>query len=88
MFPDSNPSNDISIGLSLSEEITKNNIDILNAFKRGDHVGFNATIMGMGDGTHPHHLHAFGIEILEGSIDVDAHVHSAGRYKFSATPAG
>ena len=84
MFPDSSPRSDISIGLSLSEDITKHNIDILSAFKRGDHVGFNATIMGLGDGSHPHHLHAYGVEMLGGNIDVDAHVHSSGRYKFNS----
>ena len=36
----------------------------------------------MGDSQHLHHLHAFGIEKIEGHMQVDAHVHAGGRYKF------
>ena len=59
----------------------KEKIDLL---KRGDKVRFNATILSMGDLVHLHHFHLFGIEQIEGHKDVEAHVHSGGRYKFKS----
>jgi hypothetical protein len=47
----------------------------------GDKVRFNATIVGLGDSHHIHHLRAFGIEKIDGHMDVWAHTHNTGRYK-------
>jgi len=58
--------------------------DVIDTFKRGDHIRFNATILQMGDTQHVHHLHLFAVEKLEGTMDVEAHVHSGGRYKFKS----
>jgi hypothetical protein len=70
------------LGLSLSERVLTQYKDVIDDLKRGDHVRFNATILSMGDISHLHHLHLFGIEKLEGHKDVEANFNAGGRYKF------
>ena len=70
------------LGLSLSERALVKNKDEIDVFKKGDHVRFNATILSMGDMGHLHHLHVFDIKKIEGHMDLEAHVHITGRYKF------
>ena len=70
------------LGLSLSERVFELYQDTLDELRRGDRVRFNSTIMSMGDAQHLHHLHTFGIEKIPGHKDIEAHVHSGGRYKF------
>lgn len=72
------------LGLSLSERVLTDYKYVIDNLHRGDHIRFNATILSMGDMQHLHHLHAFGFEKLAGHKDVEAHVHSGGRYKFKS----
>jgi hypothetical protein len=72
------------LGLSLSERVLSDYKWVIDNLHRGDHIRFNATILSMGDMQHLHHLHAFGFEKLPGHKDVEAHVHSGGRYKFKS----
>ena len=74
--------NGISLGLTFSEHSFAESMDVIKTLELGQHIGFNATIMGMGDSNHVHHLHAFGVEILDGKIEVPALVHNHGRYKY------
>jgi Co/Zn/Cd efflux system component len=71
------------LGLSISETalaLNKETLDILHA---GDHIQFEATIEGLGDSNHLHHLHSWSIKKLEGHMDVDLHLVDSGRYKLS-----
>ncbi|TNV84060.1 hypothetical protein FGO68_gene6772 [Halteria grandinella] len=70
------------LGLSLSERVLTQYKGVIDNLHRGDHIRFNATILSMGDTAHLHHLHAFAFEKLPGHKDVEAHIHSSGRYKF------
>lgn len=70
--------------MSLSEKVLTLYKEVIDDLKRGDHIRFNATVLSMGDTQHLHHLHVFAIEKLEGHKDVEAHVHSGGRYKFKS----
>jgi tartrate dehydratase beta subunit/fumarate hydratase class I family protein len=74
------------LGLSLSEHVLTQLKDEIDNLHRGDKVRFNATILSMGDTHHLHHLHAFDIKKIPGHKDVEAHVHTGGRYKFKITP--
>ena len=49
---------------------------------------FNATLQSMGDYSHLHHLHLWGIERLAQSEhrDVEAHAYKNGRYKVRIEP--
>ena len=77
------------LGLSLSERVLKLHKDDLSSLNRGDRIRFNATIQSMGDSQHLHHLHTFDLKKLDGHKDVEAHLHSGGRYKFKQhTPLG
>ena len=40
----------------------------------------------MGDYSHLHHLHLWGLERLDGHRDVEAHAYSNGRYKVRIEP--
>lgn len=70
------------LGISISEKVLVQYKDTIDNLKRGDHIRFNGTLLSMGDTQHLHHLHVFAIEKLPGHKDVEAHVHSGGRYKF------
>ena len=59
---------------------------MLGSLHRGDHILFNATLISMGDNSHLHHLHLYGIEKMEGHRDVEAHAYSNGRYKVRIEP--
>jgi hypothetical protein len=91
MVPDDKSVDDSSIALTLSENMTekyKNEIMQLNA---GDHVLFNGTIVGIGDKSHLHHLHVFGLQKIEGTAHVNINIHENGRYKIrkgSEGPSG
>ena len=74
------------IGLSVSEHMVVKLSDELGALHRGDHVRFNATMQSMGDYSHLHHLHLWGLERLNGHRDVEAHAYSNGRYKVRIEP--
>ena len=80
--PDQDGNSGADLGLSLSERVLTQYKSEIENLHRGDHVRFNATIMSMGDTQHLHHLHVFGIEMIPGHKDVEAHVHAGGRYKF------
>lgn len=69
------------IGLTFSEPSLERHSDVIENLKIGDHIKFNATMISLGDRHHLHHLRAFDIEKIEGHMDVQAHAHSAGRYK-------
>lgn len=79
---DQEGTNGADLGLSLSERVLAQNKDVIDQLHRGDRVRFNGTLLSMGDTQHLHHLHLFAIEKIDGHKDVDAHVHSGGRYKF------
>ena len=40
----------------------------------------------MGDSSHLHHLHLYGLEKISGHRDVEAHAFSNGRYKVRIEP--
>lgn len=61
MDPDDKDVNGPSIGLTFSEQISQENLDIIQQLEPGDKIHFNATLVGMGDPAHLHHLHTFGI---------------------------
>lgn len=81
MVPDDKSEDDASLALTLSENMTEKYKDELMQLNVGDHVNFNATIVGLGDRSHLHHFHAFGIKKIQGSAHVNLHVHYNGRYK-------
>jgi len=58
--------------------------DDIDRLHRGDKVRFNSTILSLGDSQHLHHLHTFDIKKIDGHKDVEAHVHTGGRYKFKS----
>ena len=85
MVPDDKEKDDASIALSLSEAMTEKYKEELMQLEVGDHVLFNATIVGLGDRSHLHHLHIFGLEkdkSEHSDTHVNLHVHQVGRYKF------
>jgi hypothetical protein len=55
----------------------------IDSLRRGDRIAFNSTLAGLGDSSHLHHLHTFGIQKLPGHKDVENHSHSNGRYKIA-----
>ena len=81
MVPDDKSEDDASLALTLSEAMTDEFKEELLQLDVGDHIKFNATIVGLGDRQHLHHLHVFGIKKIEGSAHVNLHVHYQGRYK-------
>jgi hypothetical protein len=83
--PDQNHNNGADLGLSLSEHALTKLKDEIDKLHRGDHIRFNATLLSLGDHQHLHHLHAFDIKKIEGHLDVEAHIHNTGRYKFKQT---
>jgi hypothetical protein len=72
----------VSLGLTFSEHSFADFTDVISSLDLGDHVRFNATIMGLGDTNHVHHLHAFGISKIDGHLELPAIVHENSRYKF------
>lgn len=81
MVPDDKSEDDASLALTLSERMTEKYKEELLQLNVGDHINFNATIVGLGDRNHLHHLHTFGLEKVEGTAHVNLHVHYNGRYK-------
>lgn len=82
MVPDDKSIDDASLALTLSENMTEKYKEVLMNLDVGDHVLFNATIVGLGDQGHLHHFHCFGLDKVEGSAHVNLHTHSYnGRYK-------
>jgi len=81
MTPDDKNEDAPSIGLTVSEHISEENLAQLEQLDVGDQIFFNATLVGMGDPMHLHHLHAYGIEKGTKKHHVDVHMHDAGRYK-------
>jgi hypothetical protein len=82
MVPDDKSVDDASLALTLSENMTEKFKEQLMQLDVGDHINFNATVVGLGDQGHLHHLHCFGLEKVEGSAHVNLHTHSyKGRYK-------
>ena len=69
------------LGVTLSESNLEKYSETIESLHIGDHIRFNATIISLGDRHHLHHLRAFGIEKIDGHMDVQAHAHSGGRYK-------
>ena len=58
------------VGVSISEANIEKYSEAIDSLHIGDHIAFNATLMSLGDKQHLHHLRAFGIEKLEGHMDV------------------
>lgn len=69
------------LGITFSEIGLERHSQVIEDLHIGDHVKFNATLISLGDRQHLHHLRAFDIAKDEGHMDVQAHAHSAGRYK-------
>ena len=61
MDPDDKGPDDASIGLTLSEYVSKENVDQIANLDIGTKITFNGTLVGMGDPGHLHHLHAYGV---------------------------
>lgn len=59
----------------------------VNELHSGDQILFQATIEGLGDSQHLHHLHCFGVKKVPGNKHIDIHVASGGRYKLSHNEA-
>jgi len=49
------------IGLSISQRALDLYNSEIDSLRRGDRVAFNSTLAGLGDTSHLHHLHTFGI---------------------------
>lgn len=81
MVPDDKAEDDSSLALTLSENMTEQYKEELMQLGVGDHINFNATIVGLGDRNHLHHLHLFGLEKIPGTAHVNLHTHKNGRYK-------
>lgn len=81
MIPDDKSADDASLALTLSEHMTEKYKNELLQLDVGDHIKFNATIIGLGDQNHLHHLHSFGFKKIEGSAHVNLNSHYQGRYK-------
>ena len=81
MDPDDKDTNGPSLGLTVSESISETHLDVISALEPGDKIYFNATLVGMGDLSHLHHLHTFGIKRGEGKHEIQSHMHDIGRYK-------
>lgn len=81
MVPDDKSEDDASLALTLSEHMTDEYKEDLMQLNVGDHINFNATIVGLGDRSHLHHLHVFGFKKVDGTAHVNLHVHYNGRYK-------
>jgi len=79
--PDIPDSVGADIGVTLSQYNLEKYADVVENLHIGDHIRFNATLIALGDQHHLHHLRAFGIEKIDGHMDVHAHTHSGGRYK-------
>lgn len=69
------------LGVTMSEGNVERFSKELESLHIGDHVRFNGTMISIGDRHHLHHIRAFGIEKIDGHMEVHAHAHSAGRYK-------
>jgi len=81
MNPDDKKEDDASIALTFSENMSEQFKEEMIMLDVGDHISFNATLVGLGDRSHLHHLHTFGIKKVEGSAHVNLHVHNNARYK-------
>mmetsp|Transcript_26750 Transcript_26750/g.23611 ORF Transcript_26750/g.23611 Transcript_26750/m.23611 type:complete len:92 (+) Transcript_26750:583-858(+) len=88
MVPDDKSVDDASLALTLSEKITNDYKEELLNLNVGDHIKFNATIVGLGDQNHLHHMHTFGFKKVEGSAHVNLHTHYSGRYKIHKEDEG
>ena len=69
------------IGVTMSQFNLEKYSYVVENLHIGDHIKFNATMISLGDQHHLHHFRAFGIEKIDGHMDVQAHAHSGGRYK-------
>lgn len=58
------------IGVTLSEANLEKYSETIENLHIGDHIRFNATMVSLGDRHHLHHLRAFGIEKIDGHMDV------------------
>lgn len=81
MDPDDKDENGPSVGLTVSEYMSETHLEQIAALEPGDKVYFNATLVGMGDSAHLHHLHTFGIKWGQGKHEIASHIHNTGRYK-------
>ena len=79
--PDIPDGHGADVGITLSESNIEKYADVIENLHIGDRIGFNATLISLGDKHHLHHLRAFNIEKREGHMDVQAHAHAGGRYK-------
>ena len=81
MSPDDKDENGPSLALTFSERIEKSNINAISELNIGDQIRFNGTLVGLGDFSHLHHVHAFEVERGIGhNSDVVPYVHGTGRY--------
>lgn len=69
------------LGVTLSEHNLEKYSEVIENLHIGDHIAFNSTLISLGDKHHLHHLRAFGIEKIDGHMDVHAYAHKNGRYK-------
>jgi hypothetical protein len=69
------------LGLTFSEFNLEKFSDVIEDLRTGDHIGFNGTLITLGDSYHLHHLRGWGIKKLTGHKDVNAFAHRMGRYK-------
>ena len=79
--PDIPDGHGADIGLTFSELGLERHSEVIENLHIGDHIKFNGTMISLGDTHHLHHLRAFGIEKIDGHMDVQAHAHTSGRYK-------
>jgi len=49
------------VGLSISQRALDLYNKEIDSLRRGDRISFNSTLAGLGDSSHLHHLHTFGI---------------------------
>jgi hypothetical protein len=70
--PDMPDGQGADIGVTLGERNMEKYSSIIEELRIGDQIGFNATIVSLGDKHHLHHVRAYNIERLEGHMDVHA----------------
>lgn len=62
--------------LSMDESVFHYSKDQLKSLDRGSRFRFNATFVSIGNEQQLHHLHALGIEKIEGFMEIPEHVHN------------
>lgn len=72
MFPD--------IVLAVDSEKANEMNEVIASLNRGTEIGFNATIVTLGNELKTRHFHLINLKKEEGYLEVPLHIHEHGRY--------